>query len=187
MSETSEGILRESGWSSRYRAAMFASPYGWMDSVGHLGARARLSSLRRNILAAEGWKAFLACVFQTGMDACCPAKSHAHEHVRQMSHCSFLSTDGASILGYKHDSAGRFASWQWEAQVPSDNGLCQGSSGSLYPRLFSWVILRPQHAPLTLADATRVSAGHIGRDCPSTSIVISDTWFSRRASAALPL
>ena len=26
---------------------------------------------------------------------------------------------------------GRFASWQWEAQVLSDNGLCQGSSGCI--------------------------------------------------------
>ena len=44
---------RESGWPSRYRAAISASPCGWMFSVRHLSARGRLSSLRRNLWASS--------------------------------------------------------------------------------------------------------------------------------------
>ena len=43
----------ESGWPSRYRTAISASPCGWMYSVGHLSARGRLSRLRRNLLASS--------------------------------------------------------------------------------------------------------------------------------------
>ena len=37
-----------------------------------------------------------------------------------MSHCSLLSKDAASIVGYEHDIGSGFASWQWEAPLPSD-------------------------------------------------------------------
>ena len=60
-------------------------------------------------------------------------------------------------------------------------------SRCLYPWFFSGVAEPFQYVPLVLADATHVSARHIGKYCPSVRIVISDICFSRRASAALPL
>ena len=60
-----------------------------------------------------------------------------------MSHCSLLSKDAASIVGYEHDIGSGFASWQWEAPLPSDRDGRQGPSTSLHPRLFSWVVQRP--------------------------------------------
>ena len=50
--------------------------------------------------SAQGWEEFLS---QWKLDANYLAESHADE--RQMSRCSLLSKNAASIVGYEHDIA----------------------------------------------------------------------------------